>query len=82
MKPLNLLQTAVCLVMAWGSTLGQAQSGSASITRMQVMAQSDAPDLQCGLPRSKLRPTRHTLARKLCENPDVWRWMICLFAPS
>jgi lysophospholipase L1-like esterase len=58
MKPLNLLPTAVCLVMAWGSTLGQAQSGSASITRMQVKAQSDAPDLECGLPRSKPKPPR------------------------
>ncbi len=58
MKPLTLIQTAVCLVLTWGSMLGQAQSGPPSVTRMQVQAQSDAPDLQCGLPRSKPRPPR------------------------
>lgn len=69
MKPLNLAQTAVCLVLAWGSTLGQAQSGSASVTRMQVQARSDAPDLQCGLPHSKPRPQRPA-------EPDPVEWPI------
>jgi hypothetical protein len=69
MKPLNLAQTAVGLVLAWGCTLGQAQSGLASVTRIQIQAQSDAPDLQCGLPRSKPRPQRSA-------EPDPLEWPI------
>lgn len=67
MKPFKLAQAAVCLVLAWCSTLGQAQSGSAPVTRMQVQTQSDAPDLQCGLPPPKPRPPRPA-------DPDPVEW--------
>ena len=53
---LFMTKTAVCLVLAWSCTLGQAQSGSAPVIRIQVQAQTDTPDLQCGLPRSKPKP--------------------------
>jgi lysophospholipase L1-like esterase len=67
MKPLTFAQMAVCLVMTLGSTLGQAQSGSAHVTRMPVQTLSDAPDLQCGLPPPKPRPPRPA-------EPDPVEW--------
>lgn len=67
MKPLTLAQTAVCLVLALGSTLGHAESRSAPVTRVPVQALSDAPDLQCGLPPPKPRPPRPA-------EPDPVEW--------
>jgi len=67
MKPFTLVQTAVCLVLVWGSTLAQAQSVSAHVTRVQVQALTDAPDLQCGLPPPKPRSPRST-------EPDPVEW--------
>jgi lysophospholipase L1-like esterase len=67
MKPLTFAQMTVCLVMTLGSTLGQAQSGSAHVTHMPVQTLSDAPDLQCGLPPPKPRPPRPA-------EPDPVEW--------
>ena len=67
MNHVALAQAALCLVLAWGSTLGHAQSGLAAMTRLQVQAQSNAPDLQCGLPPRAPRPERPA-------DPDPVEW--------
>jgi len=67
MKPLGLAQAAVCLVLAWGSSVLQAQGGPAPITRMQVQTQTDPPDLQCGLPPRVPKPPRPA-------DPDPVEW--------
>lgn len=67
MKPITLGQVAVCMMLAWGSSLAQTPSGPAPVTRLQVQVQPDAPDLQCGLPPPKPRPPRPA-------DPDPLEW--------
>ncbi len=69
MKSTILAQTAICLFLAWGSTLAQTSSAPAPVTRVQVQAQPDAPDLQCGLPPRAPRPQRPT-------DPDPLEWPV------
>jgi len=67
MNPLAFGQAAFCLVLAWGSSLVQAQSGPAPLTRVQVQVQSNVPDLQCNLPPRAPRPERPA-------DPDPVEW--------
>jgi lysophospholipase L1-like esterase len=67
MNHVALAKATFCLVLAWGSALGHAQSGLAAMIRVQVQAQSNPPDLQCGLPPRAPRPERQA-------DPDPVEW--------
>ncbi|MEY3613847.1 MAG: hypothetical protein RJB14_3569 [Pseudomonadota bacterium] len=60
-------QVLFCLVWVSFSTMGQAQTGPAPITLLQVQALSDVPDLQCGLPPPAKRPPA-------APDPDPVEW--------
>lgn len=67
MKGLSIFRALGVLALFWVSVSVQAQNGAVTITRLQVLAQPAAADLQCGTPPRVPKPERQA-------DPDPLEW--------